>query len=218
MENKSGKTVAGLLYLLGVISFMGFSLWFIFSGGLDEPVRQILYFLKETKIESQNISWGICDIIIGFVLLDLLVSLVITFLLGLIMRKEPEMYLKKWEKLLDLPLSPFYYRLLGGVAGEEIIFRWFPLAVIFPIWGTNLALWIIIVLSSLVFGIWHITNQKSGGRMIIFTLPQIIGGITYSYLFLAFGFAGAMIIHFIFDAVLFTFLWAGHRISKDIIN
>jgi len=113
------------------------------------------------------------------------------------------MFFEKWKQMFSLKPLYLFYRLLGAVASEEIIFRWFPLAVLYPLWNTSLALWIIIFLSSVVFGLLHVSNQEPGQRNLAFTLPQILGGFVFSYIFLAYGFEGALAIHLLYDVLLF---------------
>ncbi len=214
MDNNPRKAIAGLWISFSIISIVGFSVWFLFSGGFSEPWQQLSSFVGKTEIIPQNLS---CGVAVGFVLLDLWLCIGIVFLLALITRKKPKMFLERWKKLLDLPLLLLFYRLLGGVAAEEIVFRWFPLAVLFPLWGTNSILWVVIIVSSLTFGLPHVFNQEPKNRKIIFVLPQIMGGVILSYIFLAFGLGEAIAIHLLFDVILLTILWVAYRVYPQLL-
>ena len=183
---------------MGIVAY---SIWFLIDGGFHKPVTQLASFFKKTDISPQVFSWK-WDTIVGFILLDLWVSIGAILLLIIVTRRSPKMFFEKRKRLLSLKPLRLFYSLLEGVAAEEIVFRWFPLAILFPLWGTNLALWIIIVLSSVIFGILHVSNQEPGQRNIAFTLPQILSGFVLSYLFLAYGFEAVLAIHLLFDALL----------------
>lgn len=182
-KETSLKQVFGGLFVLGYALFiLVFSVWLLVSGGFNEPVMRLLLFFSETNIEPQSWSWSA---ITGFALLKLCLAIGLMFLLHVVLRKKPEMFLEKWSKLLDANSLTLSYKVLGDVSAEEIIFRWLPLAVLYPIWGTNFALWTIVILSSVAFAVLHVSNQEPGNRNPIFTLPQFISGLIFSYLFLA---------------------------------
>jgi len=212
MDSDSRKAIAGFWFFLSISIFVGFSIWFLLNGGFHEPWQQLVSFIRETEIKPQTPFWEVWNIVFGFVLLDFWLSMGIVLLLVLVIRRKPTPFFEKWKRLLNLPLLPLFYNLLGGVAAEEIVFRWFPLAILFPRWDTNSALWIVIIVSSLIFGLLHVFNQKPGERKLIFILPQIMSGVIFSYIFLSYGLGGAIAVHLIFDALFVTFVWVGYRI------
>lgn len=191
---------------------VAFTIWFLFTANIVEPWRQISHFLKTGEIIVQNFSWEMAR---GFVSLDLYLSVAIMIFLMLIVRKKTRSFLEKWRKLLDLSPWLLFYDVVGKVAAEEIFFRWFPLAVLLPLWQTPATMWVLIILSSLIFGALHVLNQMPGERKVIFTIPQFVGGILYCYIFLSFGFLGVMMVHLIFDLLLFSILWSTYRLNKN---
>jgi len=116
-----------------------------------------------------------------------------------------------------MPAPSLFYTLTAFVTAEEIFFRWIPLAILWPMLGkTQVNLWILIIASSAIFGAWHVANQAPGDdRKVIDTLPQMIGGVFLSYIFLAFGFLGAVLIHLSFDIALSVWGWLYYRYDPD---
>lgn len=214
-DSDERKALAGSFLFFYFVALFAFSIWFLSRGGFNEPWQQLYSFLIETKIKPQGLSR---DIIIGFVLLEFYLSIGVVLFSSLIFRVTPKIYFEKWRKFLDLKFLSLFYNLLGGVSAEEIIFRWFPLVVLFPMWDTKLALWIIIVTSSIIFGLFHIYNQAPEDRKMAFVAPQVIGGIILSYIFLAFGFWGALAIHLVFDIILLLPLKVAYNIYPDILK
>lgn len=213
MESASlRRWVVTLWILFYALFILSFSIWFLSNGGFREPWRQLFSFFKTGEIISQNLSLGQWDIVAGFVLFNLWLSIVIVIFCSLFWSPRPEIQPEK--PLLDLSPLVLFFKLLGGVTAEEIVFRWFPLAVLLPLWGTATGLWVLIITSSLIFGFLHVYNQNSKNRRLIFTLPQIIGGITLSYIFLAFGFTGAVMTHLAFNVILIFPFWVAHRIDS----
>lgn len=218
MDTDAKRAMAGIFVLLSIIAFISFSIWFLVNGGFQEPWQQLFSFIKDTEIKPQPPFWKVWNIVFGFVLLDFWLSIVIILFLHLITRKKLDSNLGAWKRLLDLPPLLLFYRLLGMVAAEEIVFRWFPFAILFPIWGTNFALWVVIIVSSFIFGLLHVFNQKPGERNIIYTFTQMTGGVILSYIFLAFDLAGAIAVHLIFDAILIVFIFVLYRIYPESLS
>lgn len=195
------ESIGGLFVLAYIVGIVAYSVWFLIDGGFHKPVTQLVSFFKKTYISPQVFSWE-WDTIVGFILLNLWASIGAILLMIIATRRNPKLFFEKWKQMLSSKPLRLFYRLLAAVAAEEIVFRWFPLAILYPLWGTNIALWIIVALSSVIFGLLHVLNQKPGQRNIAFTLPQILCGFVFSYLFLAYGFEAVLAIHLLFDVLL----------------
>jgi len=215
MSNEKRKALVGLFFTFYLLAFFIFSIWFLIGGGFEEPCLQLYSFLTKTQISSQSLS---LEIVIGFTLLIFYLCLGLILSLFLIFRVTPKIYLKRWGRFFDLKFPLFFYTLLGKVSAEEIVFRWFPLAVLFPLWNTKLALWIIILSSSTIFGLGHIYNQPPRERKVIFVTPQVMGGVILSYVFLAFGFWGTLAVHLVFNTILLFPLKVSYDLYPDIFR
>ena len=211
----SPKKVLGGLFILVYIAGMAvYSVWFLITGGFNEPVTQLVSFFRETDISPRVFSWQY-DVIVGFILLDLWMSIGSVVLIRVVTGKNPQMFFEKWKPLMSLRPSALLFKLLAGVSAEEIVFRWFPLAVLYPLWNTGLALWILVALSSALFAAIHIYNQEPKDRSIFFTLPQLLIGFVFSYIFLAYGFEAALAIHMLFDILLFILIKVSWEINPE---
>ncbi|MBI2450572.1 MAG: CPBP family intramembrane metalloprotease [Candidatus Nealsonbacteria bacterium] len=208
-----GNKNTAALWLLYVVVLSGFSIWFFLTGGLNEPTSQLISFFKETRVNRQSISLANLNVLIGFVFINYCVSFAAIIFASIIKKRGPKM--QPIDASLKLPFWLMNFILLGVVTMEEVIFRWLPLGFLLPIFDTRSALWILIIVSSLAFGLVHIGNQKLYRKSIIFTLPQMLGGIILCYVFLAFGFLGALLVHFIFNAILFIPLWLAYRVDGN---
>lgn len=216
-EEDARETIAILVALFYFLALGCLGIWFYLNGGLNEPWWQLMTFLGESKITSQNLSWQTKDIIVGFVFLDLGLSIIVVAILSLIFKKIPKICSKKWKRFLSLKMPLLFYNLLKGVAAEEIVFRCFPLMILFPIWNTKLTLWIIIIGSSIAFAAAHLSNYQLDERKLYICLPQFISGIIYSYILLAFGFWGVFFTHLIIDIFLIFPLKIAYSIDPRIL-
>ena len=218
-ENDTAITGAKLFIFFYFMIFLIFFVWFSINGGFNEPWRQLISFLAKGEVSTQNLSWQTKDTIIGFVLLNLGLSVIVVVLLSLIFGKGPMIYFEKWKRFLDLKMPVLLYDLLGGVAAEEIVFRWFPLVVLLPLWNTSLALWTIILGSSIIFGLLHIFNYKPGQRKgyWYWCTPQILSGVIDSYILLSYSFWGALFAHLIFDVLVIVPLKIAHNVDPQLL-
>lgn len=213
MSNSARQTLGAFWIVIWIGSFIALSLWYSLNGDFYEVWRRLFLFFRETEIMPHTL-WGNRDILMGFILFDLWIGIGIGCLLAIIIRPSHDTDLS-W---LNLSFPSLLCRLVFGAAGEEILFRFLPFVFFFyvvgliPSLGTNLSLWAVILSSSAIFAFVHIFNQKTENRKIILVLPQFVGGILLSYIFLSFGLFGSIIVHFAFNFYLLIGPWVGERI------
>lgn len=203
------KKILGSLFLIFYITiFILFSLLLAITKGFNEPVGQLFHFFTTGTIDTANktFSWGNWWFVAGFVVLNFWIAVLIGLFIRFVLQKKADILFEKFEALFKQRPIKFIYNLTAIVVVEEIFFRWVPLGVLYPLWGTDTALWTLIIGSSLLFGFLHINNQEPGQKNFLFTLPQIMGGFVLSYLFLAFGFEAAVVTHFLFNLIIFVFI------------
>lgn len=218
MDKNSRSGIFGPWILFNIIIFISVSFWFLMSGRFARIWGELYLFFRKSDIKTQVLSWKNWDIVTAFALFDIWLSIGIVIFLVLIFRKLPEFDIEKLKQILDLSFPHLGYRLLEGVAGEEIVFRLLPLGVCYNIWSSNFGLWIIVILSSLIFALLHTFNQVQKDRKIVFVLPQFLSGILLSYIFLAFGFWGAVSVHFLINILPFNLLWTANRIDLSLFQ
>lgn len=199
------KGLVALFFLFWILFVFALSLVVVFSGGLFEAL-QILSRVSKGDSETQVLAWQNWEAIGGFVFLLLWGSAALIIVLWKIVGVFPKLFLKRWLPLLKDRPPRLFLRILASVMSEEVVFRWFPFAVLYPLWNSNTGLWMLVLLSSVIFGIMHLGNQDPKDRKILFVVPQIFGGIVLSGVFLTFGFAGAVAVHLILNLLLITYV------------
>ncbi len=98
---------------------------------------------------------------------------------------------------------------------EEVFARLLFLGTLTQIPGLRgtFGFYLLVLLGNLSFGLIHWTNFKDkADRKLIMVLPQFVGGLFLTLVYIPYGFFGALMAHVIFDMVLF----AGDR--KDVFN
>lgn len=96
---------------------------------------------------------------------------------------------------------------------EELIFRWFFLGVLthIPGFSSGVGFYGILLVSNFLFAFMHLGNYtESRDRQIIRTMPQFIGGMMFSFVFIKYGLVASTLAHFTSNAIIFSL----HKIQK----
>lgn len=146
---------------------------------------------------------GIIDTVVtitGVTLMTLAVSIVTGILSSIILGNPESLAVESFEKLLDLGA----WALFGGVSVEEILARWIFLGLLWPLFGgSDIAFWILFALGNIGFAIAHFGNyKKKSERSILRVIPQFVGGIAFTYLYLRYGLWITIATHFYYDVIL----------------
>lgn len=199
-DTNAKQTSASVFTTLYMLFFIALSIWLGVRGMFNKPIRQLVHFFTTGTIDTadETFSWNNWKFVAGFIVLKIWAS-VLLFYIAWRIAKKPYVQAKKD----DTRIVAFVYELAYVATIEELCFRWFPLGVLYPLFGaTGAALRIFVVGSSVLFGHIHLDNQKAGHKNVIFLLPQTVGGFMYSYLFLAFGLRASLVVHFMFGLIL----------------
>lgn len=214
--NLTARNTLGLAYgTVCIAAVIAFNIWFLVFGEIADPVQQLYTFWKTGEISDQKLSWTAWKLIAGFALLMLWTSMSVAAVSFLIVRRMPRMT-SGYERIFNL--SPYWFgtRVLGNVFVEELLYRWLPLSILFPLLDTDAMLKVIIVISSVAFAARHIINVTFEKRTIPFLLAQFVLGIILSYVFLALEFSGALTVHLIFDLPLLVLVYGVRNMSPDL--
>ena len=217
LSGETRSALAGLFLMIAICCFIVLSAWLLIKGSLQESASQILLFFQGAQTEEKTFSFEAWDLVLGFVLLNIWLSVFIGGLTRLITKNKIDNFRSpKIQAFLKLSFLRMNHKLISGVAGEEIVCRWFPLQLLYSIWETKLTLWILIVVNSLIFGYIHIFNWEAKDRKLFLVIPQTAGGFILSYIFLFYGFQGATIVHLIEDIMLIYVAWIYCRLDPAI--
>ena len=206
---------AGIYVWAWIGALIGFSIWFGVTGKFSEPIQQLYTFWATGGIKHQDLAWGAWKLVAGFALLILWVSVGIALISLLVGKRMPQMS-PGYERLFNLSLYSFGNRLLGTVFVEELLYRWFPIAIVFSLFSTDAMLKIIVVITSFAFAARHISNVRFEKRLIPFFLAQFFAGTILSYVFLALEFSGALTVHLVFDLPLVALEYGARKISPNL--
>ena len=132
----------------------------------------------------------------GFLALEtIIIALIIYFWVGLDLISEPPGFKSDGPKLMSL----FLLMVVVAPITEEFFFRWIPIRGIGLITKNKLALWVIIMVSSVGFGISH------GSWHHIFI--QGVAGIIFSLAFLKGGYLSSVTAHVAYNFIIFATLF-----------
>ncbi len=218
-ENKDTQTIAGLVIIVWMLALTVFLLWaWVFAGAGSWIIDVWQGTIGGSTVTDEGFGHKKIIPLLGFVGAELLVTLGTLPLILLIVGKSGFIH-PVFRKLLAEPWLRFKFALLGMVLREEVVFRWFPLAVLIVILpAAQVTLTILIVVSSIVFALVHLTNHEPERRHPIVVLPQLIGGFFLAYAFLRWGFAGAVFAHYSFNFLILVGIKAAYNIHPAIIE
>jgi len=109
----------------------------------------------------------------------------------------------------QIPQSHLFLYFFGLVFAEELFARWLFLGLMRMIPGLEgpIAFFILFLLGNGIWALVHLYNfEESGDRNPLRVLPQFIGGIAFTYIFMKYGLTASVIAHFASNAVLFALI------------
>lgn len=117
------------------------------------------------------------------------------------------------EALETLPEDGYpFLKFFVLVVAEELLARGLFLGLFtWPFADSSLAFYAFFLIGNGLWSALHLGNFKNGQeRQVLRVLPQFIGGVFFSYIFLKFGLLAAVLYHFAHNAVLF----AAHKVQR----
>lgn len=215
-------TATVIFWMFGVV---GISAWVLYTGGFTELFHHIGRFITNPSIKNDLPGWETTILLSKLLLLNIWTSIIVLFSIAILFKKTfaGELNREIIGTLAKKNFLRFFLALLGPASVEEFIFRWFPLAVLFPAIHNERMLWPFIIGSSAIFALAHIPNHKKLSRClrrIPLTTTQFIGGLTLSYIFLVYGFASAILFHTFFNFIFLFPVWLYARTmsNTDVFN
>ncbi len=100
---------------------------------------------------------------------------------------------------------------------EELYARWLFLGVLPTVLNpTPLVWWTLVVLGNGSWALFHLLNYEKKDRRVIWILPQLIGGLIFSLVYIKFGFLAAVFCHLGANALILSMHKVEDIIDKDI--
>ena len=177
-------------------SFVFHELLNFFTGSADSVVRDKTTFLQ------------MLPIIFLVVAIELPLCLLGGYIGALIAGPERGKHAVR-EMMQKLQGQSIFRRLFLGVFLEETGFRWFAIGLLTGFSFFTLGHWwfyTLLIVSNVVFALVHLSNYKEmQDRNPARTIPQFIGGLMFSFVFVKFGFVASVLAHFASNAVIFSY-------------
>lgn len=106
-----------------------------------------------------------------------------------------------------------YLLMTATVTAEEVFARFLFLGLPLWIFGGHLPLawfWVLFLVGNSLWAVVHLTNyQNPEERHLLRVLPQFLGGVFFTVIFLKFGFFGALVVHLAYNNLLFSMMRKG---------
>lgn len=187
-------SVAMALLLL----FQGF-LW----GNLENILRELILFLtgsvEKVGVVALLNRAGISGIF-GILGIDFICSS-LAFYFACYCLKIPQGFGSAADIIRDYGgLLKCIFVLLSMAIGEEAVFRWFPLWLLPKIYflSGKTAFYVLAAASCVIFAWFHSPGES---RYLLIVLPQFLGGVLYSFVFVKYGFWITALMHFLFNLI-----------------
>jgi hypothetical protein len=100
---------------------------------------------------------------------------------------------------------PLFAIILTLLIAEEVFARWLFLGVLGQVFTGPVAIFVLFLIGNSAWAFVHLWNYKDpADRHVLRVLPQFIGGIFLSVIFLAYGFFPALLVHIAYDMLIFS--------------
>jgi hypothetical protein len=201
----------GLASMLGTYLVLVLIAWQ--SGEFATVVDELVLFLtgRVLEITTGDLSFvTMFSVIVSVIVIDLACS-AITELIHKKVHGAAESHFSR-DFLGSMQHDSHFYYFFIAVFAEELISRWLFLGLLRkPFMQSALAFYLLFLIGNSLFAAIHLPNfAKEKERKLLRILPQFMGGIFFSYVYVKYGLFAAVLTHFGSNAVLL----ACHKIYK----
>lgn len=203
---------------LGAISFLGsyvLLLYFAFElGALSDTIDGIYMLLSGSVdgIVSGQIAFiEMIPVIIAVIALTIPCSILAGVVSKAMLGKTTNHSVV--NMLAEMKEGNHFLNFFVIVVAEELVARWFFLGLLtmIPFLSGTFAFYALFLLGNSLWALVHLANYKNPkDRHWLRVLPQFVGGIFFTYLFVKFGLVAAILGHFASNAILFSL----HKIQR----
>lgn len=176
-----------------------------------QPVINDMIQLYTGEVEAIRTGdrsfYAMLPVLLWVLVLDFPVTFFGLFISGLIAGEAQGSHYGESRFVPSPQAGKYFLRFFGLVILEELFARWLFLGVLMkiPILPVEIRFFILFLLGNSIWALIHLYNyEHDADRHVIRVLPQFIGGVFYTYLFLKFGLLTCTLAHFGFNALLFS--------------
>jgi len=178
--------------LTGSIKLVGQETWLLVSGNVDQIVKNDSTFLQMLAN------------IFGVVSIDLIFSgLSIALVIWLVGNVKDHAITNKFKVL---KARAFFFKFFILVIIEELFARALFLGLLtkIPAFSGKTAFYVLFFIGNATWALIHLRNYQREDRKIIRVLPQFLGGIFFTYIYVKYGLFASILTHFASNAVIFS--------------
>jgi hypothetical protein len=204
---KKTVSVAEKLVLFGLWSLIGlFSLLMLLTFRADISYSEVVSNIGQLLVGNlESVVNGSDETLLSALLTIIavvLITLPLSIVAGAIFGRGVKSYnTEALEKLLDKgPWAVFL-----GVVIEELLTRGLFLGVFTKFFSGPVGFYAMFILGNTLWALVHVfnfTDKKERSPLLV--IPQVIGGIAYTYLFVRYGLWASILGHFLFNAIIFA--------------
>lgn len=209
---QQGHRPSGIITLAGVwCILLGFALW---SGGFGRMWTAILGFVSGNLDAVRAINDSLVSLLSIMAASVVIEAPLMVLILALIraVAQDPQGD-HAVDKLLNSGTKPYYLIMTATVTAEELVTRGIFLGIPLLITSNRLPDWMFYGLFLVGNAVWaavHLHNYKlKSDRNPIRILPQFIGGITLTIVFVNYGLLGAIMVHLAFNFLMLSAMRKG---------
>ncbi|MEI7653461.1 MAG: CPBP family intramembrane glutamic endopeptidase [bacterium] len=132
----------------------------------------------------------------------ILITLLGAIVSGLIFSKGSKSY---DADLLDKLLDKGSLKIFLLILGEEMFARGLILGVGTMLLKGEVAFYVLFLLGNAIWALIHLSNfSDKSERKVLRVIPQFVGGVAFTYIFVRYGLGAAIMAHWIYDVILFA--------------
>lgn len=201
-----GQKTLGAFSMLGTFGLLTLIVWK--SGVFGMVFHELVIFIsggfREIAINHPTFP-TMFMVLLAVVVLTLPCSFCAAILQEKILGKSSENVLRDFFK--EMKEGNHFFYLFVIIFLEELFARWFLLGLLtkIPFLSGTIAFYALFLIGNFIWALIHLKSyEEEKDRKILRVLPQFVGGIFFTYVFVKYGFLAVVLVHFASNAVLFS--------------
>ncbi|PIP69304.1 hypothetical protein COW91_00220 [Candidatus Nomurabacteria bacterium CG22_combo_CG10-13_8_21_14_all_32_8] len=209
MKKKNNVPVMELMGIFSALGTLGLLALISWKAGVFRMVINELKLLISGEFQeiSKNHTSFVMMFLVIFVvvILNIIYSFCLLTLISKILGKSGKHTAS--ETLKERGSKYLFFSFFAEASAEELVARWFFLRLLTKITflSGTVAFYVLFLIGNSLWALIHLSNyKKREDRKILRVLPQFIGGIFYTYIFLKYGLLATVLEHVVFNIILLS--------------
>jgi len=212
MDDNEDKQVLGLISALSTFGLLALIAWQ--AGVFGMVVNELITFISGgfREVASNNTTFLMMfQVILAVVVLKLPCTVAAGVLQEKILGESGEHALD--DMFEEMKEGNHFFSIFFYTFVEELFARWFFLGLLtkIPFLSGTVAFYALFLIGNGIWALIHLSNYKEEkDRRMFRVLPQFVGGVFLTYVFVKYGLLAAILAHFAFNAILL----AMHKVQR----